>query len=88
MKNLSRQLEVLKMRKKLSIKTMENLVSKSETMREFLNISMDVLNEINSSSLCKTARELKIVSEGYKPNKDIWYCTTKGKKDKGNWFEY
>ena len=88
MKHISHQLEVLNMRKKLSIKTMGNLASKSETMREILNISMDALSEINSSSLCKTARELKIVSEGYKPNKDIWYCTTKGKKDKGNWFEY
>ena len=82
------QIEVLKLRKNLSIKNMGIIVNKSATMKGFLTISMDVLNDINSKSLWKTARELMIVNERYKPEKDVWYWSTKRKKDKGKWRVY
>ena len=76
-KHMAQQIEVLKLRKNLSIKNMGIIVNKSATMKGFLTISMDVLNDINSKSLWKTARELVIVNERYKPEKDVWYWSTK-----------
>ena len=85
---MAQQIEILKLRKNLSIKNMGIIVNKSATMKGFLTISMDVLNDINSKSLWKTARELMIVNERYKPEKDVWYWSTKRKKYKGKWRVY